>query len=561
LNASLTFGYSEGMRDWRGRDGVGGKVSIEARTPGKQTAVQRSADASAPAPGKRTRTEGLGAGPEHVHAAAAHGTSGAAGALPHLDLIQRSFGRHDVRGVQAHRGAEAEAGAAAMGAEAFASGGRVAFGREPDLHLAAHEAAHVVQQRGGVQLSGGVGAAGDAHEAHADRVADAVVAGQSAEPLLDAYAAPGAAAGGGAAIQRFAFIKGKQVTAKDPHATGAVEPLVKDDKVRDYESVSEMKLHAAGGTDYLGNLDDATGTWLRFSPTGTNVIGEDHTFVRLQDLLPKVNSKSFIYEPFAIDDMTGSPQMGKAYDKETADRFKVFGVESEPDKKQFGAESIHPKLGFNLALALPYLEGKQKLDDLKDGNYAGQPVARYLKIAWGFAKDVRDDVAKKLAAKQPVKPAAKRLNLVVQLVEPSVDKFITGLPLDGYLGDELAKGKNQALMPDLATLARAAIDALVEVAVDDPSSRMTPEQKGKFGGKTSDAEKQDMFVAWRDFKFEDTVKDAAQKGIRYAGMGYNHLKHLRAVGLPKFTHDFDMTDLGTFADHTKKLKATAKPQP
>src|SRR5262249_14172656 len=51
--------------------------------------------------------------------------------------------------------------------------------------------AHVVQQRGGVQLKGGVGAAGDAYERHADAVADQVVRGQSAAMLLDPYASPG----------------------------------------------------------------------------------------------------------------------------------------------------------------------------------------------------------------------------------------------------------------------------------------------------------------------------------------------------------------------------------
>ncbi|MCA1665759.1 MAG: hypothetical protein LC659_16070, partial [Myxococcales bacterium] len=58
-----------------------------------------------------------------------------------------------------------------------------------DLHTAAHEAAHVVQQREGVQLAGGIGRDGDEHERHADAVADRVVKGQSAEALLDA--APG----------------------------------------------------------------------------------------------------------------------------------------------------------------------------------------------------------------------------------------------------------------------------------------------------------------------------------------------------------------------------------
>jgi len=123
-----------------------------------------------------------------VHAAAERGISGAATSLPHLDSIQRAFGRHDVSGVKAHVGEEAAAGSAAMGAEAYATGNHVAFAAPPSLRLAAHEAAHAVQQRGGVQLAGGVGAAGDVYEQHADAVAEKVVRGESAEKLLDQHA-------------------------------------------------------------------------------------------------------------------------------------------------------------------------------------------------------------------------------------------------------------------------------------------------------------------------------------------------------------------------------------
>ncbi len=72
-----------------------------------------------------------------------------------------------------------------MGAAAYAQGDRIAFKSQPDLHTAAHEAAHVVQQRRGVQLQNGVGEAGDPYERAADAVADRVVAGESAEALLD----------------------------------------------------------------------------------------------------------------------------------------------------------------------------------------------------------------------------------------------------------------------------------------------------------------------------------------------------------------------------------------
>ncbi len=130
-----------------------------------------------------------------VHAAAAHGISGAGGDLPHMGAIQKAFGAHDVSGISAHVGGKAQEASEAMGASAYATGNDVAFAQAPSLHTAAHEAAHIVQQRAGVSLDGGVGKAGDSYETHADKVADAVVAGQSAEPILNEMS--GSAAEGG----------------------------------------------------------------------------------------------------------------------------------------------------------------------------------------------------------------------------------------------------------------------------------------------------------------------------------------------------------------------------
>ena len=161
----------------------------------------RSDDGSGPlAPGKQTLVEGVFASavvqqraadtrdasdPAAVHGAASRGVATPSSALPFSASIQRAFGRHDVSSIQAHTGPEAAASAHTMGADAYATGNHVVLGRGADLHTVAHEAAHVVQQRGGVHLKSGVGAAGDAYERHADAVADRVVAGQSAEDLLD----------------------------------------------------------------------------------------------------------------------------------------------------------------------------------------------------------------------------------------------------------------------------------------------------------------------------------------------------------------------------------------
>ena len=119
-----------------------------------------------------------------IHTSAQRGIATSGSPLPHAATIQRAFGRHDISGIQAHTGAEATASAREMGAEAYATGAHVVLGGGTDLHTVAHEAAHVVQQRAGVHLKGGVGKVGDAYEQHADAVADAVVQGRSAEDLL-----------------------------------------------------------------------------------------------------------------------------------------------------------------------------------------------------------------------------------------------------------------------------------------------------------------------------------------------------------------------------------------
>ena len=167
-------------------------------------------EAPAPVPGRRTlveqaypwmvqRVASADADPDAIHAAAQRGVATPATALPFGQTIQRLFGRHDISQVQAHTGTEAGSSARAMGATAYATGHHVVLGSGTDLHTVAHEAAHVVQQRAGIQLRGGVGEAGDPHEQHANAVADGVVRGESVEHLLDRHGGGGGAA---PAIQR-----------------------------------------------------------------------------------------------------------------------------------------------------------------------------------------------------------------------------------------------------------------------------------------------------------------------------------------------------------------------
>jgi hypothetical protein len=178
--------------------GAPGKRSLVDQTHGNGDAMPVQARASS---GAEPRGDAEPA--PSVQSRAAQGVAGPGGPLPHGETIQRLFGAsHDVSGVKAHVGDDAAAACDAIGASAFATGDHVAFRGPADLHTAAHEAAHVVQQRAGVHLKGGVGAEGDAYEQHADRVADMVASGQSAEAELDRVPGGGGGGGASAAVQR-----------------------------------------------------------------------------------------------------------------------------------------------------------------------------------------------------------------------------------------------------------------------------------------------------------------------------------------------------------------------
>jgi len=142
-----------------------------------------------------SRGEYLGFGLEvGARGLAAAGVRGAAQAIPHLGAVQGSFGHHDVSHARGHLDAPAASASRQLGAEAYVLGSDVAFGStSPSLHTVAHELTHVVQQRGDVSMKATSAHSAELdHEAHADAVADAVVAGRSAEHLLDSGPAGGA---------------------------------------------------------------------------------------------------------------------------------------------------------------------------------------------------------------------------------------------------------------------------------------------------------------------------------------------------------------------------------
>jgi hypothetical protein len=120
-----------------------------------------------------------------IRSVAGAGFKGHPGSYPFQRRIQAAFGRHNISYVSAFNDAAARRANRKLGSLAYASREKVAFRGYPDLHTAAHEAAHIIQQRKGVRLTDGTGKKDDANERHADAVADRVVRGKSAENLLN----------------------------------------------------------------------------------------------------------------------------------------------------------------------------------------------------------------------------------------------------------------------------------------------------------------------------------------------------------------------------------------
>lgn len=155
----------------------------------------------------------------NMQAIANSGIASAGSPFPHKEQIQSAFGRHSIDKFTAHTDSVARAAAKSISAEAYATGTAAAFETStPDLHTAAHEAAHLVQQQGNIAPKNNVGYTNDKYERHADEVAEKVVSGQSAESLLDKYAAssanhPSQATQASAVQRKFKNHKGETISS------------------------------------------------------------------------------------------------------------------------------------------------------------------------------------------------------------------------------------------------------------------------------------------------------------------------------------------------------------
>lgn len=388
-----------------------------------------------------------------VQKLAAEGLAGSGQRFPHQAPIERAFGDHKLDGVKAVVGGPAQKAGQKLGADAFTQGEGVGFATAPDLFTAAHEAAHIVQQRGGVSLSDGVGSDGDRYEQQADAVANRVVEGRSAAGLLSGTGSSGGA--GSAAVQ----FKSKFGKIKD-----AGEKL---DKARSkYEKGKKSAKGASTkrGAVNLANLMTIANASIYQLPPGFDPKTQlamvlNHAIVISTDL-PKAVKTSVVLEAMALRvcqefGVSKTKSTGGKSFKQWLTTLKKNIAEGSPSwaKKPEAQGSV--SLGINLA-SLPYLppppkhiveklvqaEARQVIqnDITNKSNFLGfylknRDMKQKLQAFWGATPAERTKVFQQFVSKDPHKlfatveaqavPLAKSKGLIAKLMQSKTQKSAT----------------------------------------------------------------------------------------------------------------------------------------
>jgi hypothetical protein len=344
-----------------------------------------------------------------------------------------------------------------------------------------------------------------------------------------------------------------------PVNAAATKPYIADGNVRDFHDWDEARAFAAGNTDYIGNLVGPTepGTWMRFSPpavhppVGLNVVGETHNYLPLVQTVAAVRARSFIYEQFATDALPANSAFRAAYLVENTALLQAFNVNLGSDLTLVGGESLLPKIADTVAELVPYFNKTEDMTDMTSGGnrWLGKPDQRYVKIGWGWAKD--------LAAGPTATAAEAALAHAVNTHRAILDQFITGLPVDGFLGDPLMLPANDDKYAPLLALCQAYVPVMIERAHNDQALTGQERQALQTMPTGTVDEQQDMFALWRNLYFAKATADAAARNVRYAGMGDAHRKWLEQNNrVPASAHVYQVTAVGlqAFIDHTTALR-------
>jgi hypothetical protein len=169
--------------------------------------------------------------------------------------------------------------------------------------------------------------------------------------------------------------------------------------------------------------------------------------------------------------------------------------------------------------------------------YLGERLQAYLAIAWAYAGEVRAEVEARDRLTGPAQVADEpngRHRAEAQLAkfcenQQVLGEFVDGLRPDGYLGTSLEHWQSvhpsdaDQLIDELREFGHTFLELMTEKANEDPDLAAADRAEIRAGRGA------DRFRNWRDVKFRESVLSPHARGVRYAGMGANHLRAIRGL--------------------------------
>ncbi len=261
---------------------------------------------------------------EAVHEQAEAGLSGTGGPLPFLPEMEKAFAT-DLGDIAAHTGGAAKEATEAMGAQAYASQGQVAFNTaNPAKDVVAEEVTHVLQQRKGVQLKGGVGEVGDQYEVEADSVAQRVARGEAVPEVGEKYAGGSASGGVQRAVQHNLLRSAADAVFGKPVVDAAVDA---------YDAVTRYIDLLGPKSDLLTKIQD--GAWaadavkdLEKDAHPKHKAALDVTLTAVV-LVAKAEAQVYAGKITGCEDLDSVKNLDKDYEKWRTDRGKALKKSAE----------------------------------------------------------------------------------------------------------------------------------------------------------------------------------------------------------------------------------------
>ena len=284
----------------------------------------------------------------------------------------------------------------------------------------------------------------------------------------------------------------------------------------------------------------------------TSSCDETHNYLPLVQTAAAVRARSFIYEQFATDALPANSAFRAAYLVENTALLQAFGVDLGTDLTLVGGESLLPKIADTVAGLVPYFNGTKDMTNMTSGGnrWLGKPDQRYVKIGWGWAKDL---------ASHPTATVAEAALAQAVNTPAILDPFITGLPVDGFLGDPLVLHANADKYQPLLALCQAYVPVMIERAHNDLALTGQERQDLQALPTGTVPEQQEMFGLRRNLHFAKATANAAARNVRYAGMDDYHRKWLEQHNrVPVNAHVYRVTrkQFEAVVDYTNKLRTS-----